>query len=84
MSTISTDVPNSITAIRKRISTPAATWGGVVLVLVTRTLFFVLAQSVVALIFAIQRHPAPWQAAASWWPADGVIANLLGLALLAA
>jgi membrane protease YdiL (CAAX protease family) len=38
----------------------------------------------VALSFAIQRHPAPWQAAASWWPADGVLANLLGLALLVA
>jgi len=82
MSTISTEVPNSTTAIRQRIATPAAIWGGVVLVLTTRTLFFVLAQSLVALVFAIQRHPAPWQAAAHWWPADGVLANLLGLALL--
>jgi len=84
MSMISTDVPNSTTAIRQRISTPALTWGGVVLVLMTRTLFFVLAQSFVALIFAIQRHPTPWQAAASWWPADGVMANILGLVLLVA
>ena len=56
--------------------------GSCLLVLLTRTLFFVLAQSLVALIFALQHHPTPWQASAAWWPADGVLANLLGLALL--
>ena len=62
----------------------AATWGTVLLVLVTRTLFFVLAQAFVALIFALQRHPDPWLTAAPWWPAGGVIANIFGLLLLTA
>ena len=84
MSMISTNVPNSILAIRQRISSPASTWGSVLLVLATRTLFFLLAQVLVALIYTIQGHPAPWQASASWWPAGGVLANLLGLALLVA
>jgi uncharacterized protein len=82
MHVTSMEVANSTTAIRQRIDRPKNTWVAVLLVLVTRTLFFVLAQSLVALIFAVQRHPTPWLVAASWWPADGVLANILGLAFL--
>jgi hypothetical protein len=82
MNVTSVEVANSTAAIRRQISMPTKLWAGVLLVLLTRTLFFVLAQSLVALIFALQHHPTPWQASAAWWPADGVLANLLGLALL--
>jgi hypothetical protein len=63
-------------------STPTTAWFRVLLILGSRTLFFVIAQALVALILVWLKHPAPWEGAANWWPVDGILANIFGMAFL--
>jgi membrane protease YdiL (CAAX protease family) len=63
-------------------NTGALTWRGPLLMLVARSAFAVVAQALVAVIFALRSSPAPWHAAEPWMPVYGTLIDLGCLTLL--
>jgi membrane protease YdiL (CAAX protease family) len=59
------------------------TWTWPVLIVFARLVFSVLAQALFACGYAVQGHPAPWQAAAPWFPVWGSLVDVGCLLLLA-
>jgi uncharacterized protein len=60
--------PNSGEALLQRANTGALTWRGPALMLFARAGFAVVAQGLVAGIFALRSSPNPWHAAEPWLP----------------
>jgi hypothetical protein len=58
------------------------TWRGPALMLVARPALAVVAQALVAAIFALRSSPAPWHAAEPWMPVYGTLIDAGCLALL--
>jgi membrane protease YdiL (CAAX protease family) len=62
--------------------TGALTWHGPVLMLAARSAFAVMAQALVAVIFALRSSPSPWHDAEPWMPVYGTLIDLGCLTLL--
>ena len=73
---------NSPSAIQERVSAGRIPWAGPLLLIVGRSAFLVVAQTLVALLFLVRRDPAPWEAAGQWWTVYGNLADLGCLWLL--
>jgi hypothetical protein len=69
-------------ALVRRENTGALTWRGPVLMLVARSAFAVMAQALVAIIFALRSSPAPWHDAEPWMPVYGTLIDAGCLTLL--
>ena len=69
-------------ALVRRENTGALTWRGPLLMLVARSAFAVVAQALVALIFAWRSSPAPWHEAEPWMPVYGTVIDVGCLTLL--
>lgn len=82
MKTSAMQLPNSKTEIQQRLNSGRITWTWPLVLVFARLIFAVLAQALVAGIFAMQRHPTPWQAAAPWWTVYGTLIDIGCLALL--
>jgi len=63
-------------------NTGALTWRGPLLMLVARSAFAIVAQALVAVIFALRSSPAPWHDAEPWMPVYGTLIDLGCLTLL--
>jgi hypothetical protein len=74
---------NSHSEIKRRVESGQITWLRPLLVVTGRSVFFILAQAVVAVIFVLLHHPSPWRAAAPWWSVYGTLADLGCLVLMA-
>lgn len=59
------------------------TWTGPLVLVVARTFLLVMAQALVAGVYALRHHPSPWLAAAPWWTIYGTLADIGCLALMA-
>lgn len=74
--------PNSVPAIRARIAAGRVPWTGPLLLTIGRGFFWMAAQSLVALIFLLRHHPAPWHEACYWWSVCFTLGDLTCLALM--
>lgn len=74
--------PNSQEAIVRRRDAGTLTWRAPALMLFARTAFAVVAQAVVAVIFALRGAPTPWRDAEPWLPVYGTLIDAGCLALL--
>ncbi len=73
---------NSREAIAGRKATGVLTWSGPALMLFARTIFSVLAQGLVAGIYALHSSPTPWLDAAAWLPVYATLIDAGCLTLL--
>jgi len=73
---------NSRAELLKRKGSAALTFKGPIVVLFARLAFAVLAQGLVAGIFALQSSSEPWRSAAPWWPVYGTLIDIGCLGLL--
>ncbi|ODT82653.1 MAG: hypothetical protein ABS76_06205 [Pelagibacterium sp. SCN 64-44] len=73
---------NSQPALQDRHARGQLLWAGVILMLVARSVFAVLAQGLVAWICAAQGSASPWQDAGAWFPVYATLIDLGCLALL--
>ena len=71
----------SVTGAAQRGAT-AMTWHGPALMLFARAFFAVVAQALVAAVFALRSSPTPWRDAAPWLPVYGTLIDAGCLALL--
>jgi CAAX prenyl protease-like protein len=69
-------------ALVRRENAGALTWRGPLLMLVARSAFAVVAQALVAVIFALRSSPTPWHDAEPWMPVYGTLIDVGCLALL--
>ena len=74
--------PNSSEALLRRAKAGTLTWRGPALMLFARAACAVLAQAVVAAIFALRSSPTPWHDSESWLPVYGTLIDAGCLALL--
>jgi hypothetical protein len=74
--------PNSAQAIAERVDRSRLTWRGPALMLLARSSFAVVAQGVVAAIFALRGSPTPWADSTPWLPVYGTSIDAGCLALL--
>jgi len=58
-------------------------WSRVLLMLVSRTLLFVLFQALIAAVLALLGTPSAWRASAGWWLHVAALANVASILLLA-
>lgn len=58
------------------------TWTWPLLIVSARLVFSLLAQALVAGVYAVEGHPAPWHAAAPWFPVWGSLVDVGCLLLL--
>ena len=76
------NVPNSRAAIRERRAAGALTWSGPVLMLFARSVFAVVAQGLVAAMYAANGSATPWRDAGAWLPVYGSLIDAGCLCLL--
>ena len=74
--------PNSHDALLHRRDAGTLTWRGPALMLFARAVFAVLAQGVVAVIYALRGSPTPWHDAERWLPVYGTLIDAGCLSLL--
>ena len=74
--------PNTREALVRRRDAGTLTWRGPALMLFARAFFAVVAQALVAVVFAVQSSPTPWHDAAAWLPVYGTLIDAGCLALL--
>ena len=74
--------PNTREALVRRRDAGTLTWRGPALMLFARAFFAVVAQALVAVVFAVQSSPTPWRDAAAWLPVYGTLIDAGCLALL--
>jgi hypothetical protein len=65
--------PNSHEALHRRREAATLTWRGPALMLFARTACAVVAQAVVAAVFALRASPTPWRDAEPWLPVYGTL-----------
>jgi len=58
------------------------TWAGPLGIMAARSLFAMLAQALVTLVFVIQQNPDPLRAGTAWWSVTGTLVDLGCLGLL--
>jgi len=75
-------VPNSYEVIVRRRDDGTLTWRGPALMLFARAAFAVVAQGVVAAVFALRGAPSPWHDAEPWLPVYGALIDAGCLVLL--
>jgi membrane protease YdiL (CAAX protease family) len=68
---------NSPSEIRVRLGQRRISWIGPLLLLPTRTVLWMTAQSLVALFFVIQNKPHPWRQACYWWSVCFTLADVV-------
>ncbi|HVM76410.1 MAG TPA: CPBP family glutamic-type intramembrane protease [Candidatus Saccharimonadales bacterium] len=73
---------NSRQQIRQRVEQRKITWNGPLLVVVSRTVFILLAQGVVAVILWSRGAREPWLSAGSWWTVYATLVDVGCLTLL--
>lgn len=73
---------NDEAAILQRLNAGTLTWRGPALMLFTRSACAVVAQALVAAIFALRSSPRPWHEAEPWLPVYGTLIDAGCLALL--
>ncbi len=73
---------NSRHRLESRISQHRLSWIAPLVVLPSRTLFMLVAQGLVAVIFLLRGSANPWFAAAPWWTVYGTLVDIGCLALL--
>jgi membrane protease YdiL (CAAX protease family) len=76
------DEANSQTEIERRVGAGRITWAGPLMAVVSRSVFMVVAQAMVAAIYLLRGHPSPWNAAAPWWTVYGTLVDLGCLVLM--
>jgi membrane protease YdiL (CAAX protease family) len=74
--------PNSRAALVQRRDAGTLTWQGPALMLLARAAFAVVAQGVVAAVFALRASPTPWHDAEPWLPVYGTLIDAGCLVLL--
>jgi hypothetical protein len=74
--------PNSHAALLRRLDAAKLTWRGPALMLFARAGLAVVAQALVAAIFALRSSPTPWHDAAPWFPVYATLIDAGCLALL--
>jgi len=74
---------NSQAEVKHRAALGQVTWAGPVTVLMARSFFMIAAQAMVAALYLVRGHPAPWNAAAPWWTVYGTLVDIGCLALMA-
>jgi membrane protease YdiL (CAAX protease family) len=74
--------PNSHDALVRRRDAGRLTWRGPALMLFARAAFAVVAQALVAAIFALRSSPTPWRDAEPWLPVYGTLIDAGCLSLL--
>jgi len=73
---------NSKAKIQERLQSGKINWMWPILIVFARFIFAFIAQALVAGIYMIQNHSAPWQAAAPWWVVYGTLIDVGCLVLL--
>lgn len=68
--------PNSVSAIKVRLSEGRVSWTGPLLLLLARSTLWMTAQSLVALLFVVQHRPHPWREACYWWSVCFTLADV--------
>ncbi|HEY7502994.1 MAG TPA: CPBP family glutamic-type intramembrane protease [Gemmatimonadales bacterium] len=74
--------PNSSEALALRVDAGTLTWRGPALMLPARSALAVVAQGLVAAVFALRSSPTPWHDAEPWLPVYGTLIDAGCLALL--
>lgn len=74
--------PNDEAGLRGRLDAGTLTFRGPALMLFARAICAVMAQALVAAIFALRSSPTPWHAAEPWLPVYGTLIDVGCLALL--
>jgi uncharacterized protein len=72
----SSPLPNSLPALEERAAAGRLGWSGPVLMLFARLVLALLAQALVAGLFALQGHPSPWEASAPWFTVYGTLIDV--------
>src|SRR5664280_1392877 len=67
--------PNAKSMIKERVATGLVTWKWPLLLVFTRLVLALVAQSLVALVF-FHSEPSPYLAAGKWWPIYGALIDL--------
>lgn len=75
-------ITNSKEEIQNKLAEARLTWAGPLGMLASRTIFAILAQAFVTLIFVWLRNPDPLKAGTAWWQVTGTLVDLGCLALL--
>jgi hypothetical protein len=73
---------NKESLVRERVAARQVPWKYPAMVVVGRSVFILLAQALVAVIFAFRGAPHPWLAAAPWWTIYGTLVDAGCLALM--
>ena len=73
---------NDAQALRHRLAAGTLTWRGPALMLFARSAWAVIAQALVAGIFALRSSPTPWRDAGPWLPVYGTVIDAGCLAVL--
>jgi hypothetical protein len=68
--------PNSVSAIKTRLAEGRITWTGPLLLLLARSILWMTAQSLVALLFVLQHRAEPWRQACYWWSVCFTLADV--------
>src|SRR6266487_5286618 len=71
-----THQPNSVSAVKGRVSEGRISWAGPIFLLLARSTLWMTAQSLVALLFVVQHCPNPWRQACYWWSICFTLADL--------
>jgi uncharacterized protein len=69
--------PNAPTAIKERVAEGRIAWSGPLLLLPARSVLWMSAQSLVALLFLAQHRPNPWRQACCWWSVCFTLADVV-------
>jgi len=76
-------VANSQSEIKKRLALGEISWGGPLLLVMTRPVLFVLLQAALAAVFALLHRPSAWRSAGAWWSVYGTLIDICCLGLIA-
>jgi len=77
-----TNPVNAWPVIRRRVLDRRVTWSGPLAMVAARSVFALLAQGLVTLVFAWLQNPDPVKAGTAWWQVTGTLVDLGCLALL--
>ena len=81
-SRVNSTARNARVTLNRRRHATMPTWRGPALMLFARAFFAVVAQALVAIVFALKSSPTPWRDAAAWLPVYGTLIDAGCLALL--
>ena len=71
--------PNSLAAITARCASGRISWTGPLLLLFARSIMWMTAQGLVALLYVLQHRPNPWRQACYWWSVCYTLADVVCL-----